>query len=420
VLYFPPIHPIGSSFRKGKNNTLTPGPDDPGSPYAIGSGDGGHDAIHAELGTFEDFARLISAAKEHGLEIAIDFAVNCSQDHPWIKQHPEWFDWRPDGTIKYAENPPKKYQDIVNVHFYRDAFPSLWYALRDIVLMWAEHGVSIFRVDNPHTKPFPFWEWLIREVQDRHPDAIFLAEAFTRPKVMGRLAKVGFTQSYSYFTWRNTKAELTDYLIELTTTESRHTMRPNFFVNTPDINPFYLQTSGRAGFRIRLVLAAMLGGNYGIYNGFELCEAAAVPGKEEYLNSEKYQIRAWDWDRPGHIRDDIRLVNRLRHEHPALQSFADVTFYNAWNDNILYFGKATPGKDNFVLCAVNLDPHSGQGANFEVPLWEFGLPDEAAIGVANLITGERFTWQGKIQNIWLDPAEKPYAIWLLNPPGANV
>jgi starch synthase (maltosyl-transferring) len=417
VLYFPPIHPIGLTHRKGKNNTLTPAPDDPGSPYAIGSPEGGHDAIHSELGSFEDFARLQAAAKEHGLEIALDFAIQCSPDHPWIKEHPDWFDWRPDGTIKYAENPPKKYEDIVNVHFYRDAFPSLWYALRDVVLFWCEKGVKIFRVDNPHTKPFPFWEWMIGEVRERHPDAIFLSEAFTRPKVMKRLAKVGFSQSYSYFTWRNTKAELTQYLTELTQIDSRYVMRPNFFVNTPDINPYFLQTSGRPGFRSRLVLAATLAGNYGVYSGFELCEATPVPGKEEYLNSEKYEIKAWDWDRPEHIRPDIRLINKLRREHPALQEFANLAFYNAWNDNILYYGKMTPAKDDFLLFAVNLDPHHPQGAHFEAPLWEFGLPDEASIEAEDLVTGHRFTWTGKVQHMWLDPQERPYAIWRLNPPG---
>ncbi len=418
VLYFPPIHPIGRMHRKGKNNSLTPGPDDPGSPYAIGSAEGGHDAIHPELGSFDDFARLIAATREHGLEIALDFAIQCAPDHPWIKEHPEWFDWRPDGTIKYAENPPKKYEDIVNVHFYRGAYPSIWYALRDIVLFWAEHDVRIFRVDNPHTKPMPFWEWMIGSVQERYPDAIFLAEAFTRPKVMKRLAKVGFTQSYSYFTWRNAKVEITEYLTELTTEECRDYMRPNFFVNTPDINPHFLQTSGRAGFQARLVLAATLAGNYGVYCGFELCEASPVPGKEEYLNSEKYEIRAWDWDRPGHIRPDIRLLNKLRREHPALQSFTNLTFYNAWNDNILYYGKATPAKDDFLLFAVNLDPHNVQAADFEVPLWEFGLPDEAAIAAEDLVTGARFNWQGKVQHMVLDPASRPYAIWRLFTPGA--
>ena len=419
VLYFPPIHPIGRTNRKGKNNSLDPTPDDPGSPYAIGSEEGGHDAMHPELGSCEDFARLVAAAREHGLEIAIDFAINCSPDHPWIKQHPEWFDWRPDGTIKYAENPPKKYEDIVNVHFYRDALPSIWYALRDIVLFWAGKGVKIFRVDNPHTKPLPFWEWMIREVQDQYPDAIFLAEAFTRPKVMKRLAKVGFGQSYSYFTWRNTKEELTEYLTELTTTECRDYMRPNFFVNTPDINPLYLQTSGRAGFRVRAVLAATLAGNYGVYSGFEICEATPIPGKEEYLNSEKYEIRAWDWDRPGHIRPDLRLLNRLRREHPALQTLTSLTFYNAWNDNILYYGKATPDKADFLLFAVNLDPHNPQAADFEVPLWEFGLPDQSAIAGEDLVTGESFTWRGKVQHMLLDPTDRPYCIWRLIPPGAG-
>ena len=420
VLYFPPIHPIGRTFRKGKNNTLTPHPDDPGSPYAIGSEDGGYDAVHRELGSFDDFARLIAAARDHGLEIALDFAIQCSPDHPWIKTHPDWFDWRPDGTIKYAENPPKKYQDIVNVHFYRDAFPALWYALRDVVLFWVAHGVRIFRVDNPHTKPFPFWEWMIGEVQSGHPDVIFLAEAFTRPKVMKRLAKVGFTQSYTYFTWRNAKGELTEYLTELTKTDCRGTMRPNFFVNTPDINPPYLQTSGPPGFRIRLVLAASLGSNYGVYSGFELCEAAHVPGKEEYLDSEKYEIKAWDWDRPGNIRPDIALMNRLRRQHPALQSFTNLAFYNAWNDNILYFGKSTPAKDDFILFAVNLDPHNGQGADFEVPLWEFGLPDEASIDAEDLVTSQPFTWHGKIQHMWLDPHQNPYAIWRLVPFAGDV
>ncbi|SMF57482.1 alpha-1,4-glucan:maltose-1-phosphate maltosyltransferase [Tistlia consotensis] len=418
VLYFPPIHPIGRTNRKGRNNSLIAEADDPGSPYAIGAAEGGHDAIHPELGSLEDFRRLVAAARDHGLEIALDFAIQCSPDHPWIRQHPEWFDWRPDGTIKFAENPPKKYEDIVNVHFYRDAIPGLWHALRDVVRFWIEQGVTIFRVDNPHTKPFPFWEWLIGEIRAQHPEAIFLAEAFTRPKVMKRLAKIGFSQSYSYFTWRNHKQELAEYLTELTREDCRHTMRPNFFVNTPDINPYYLQHSGRAGFRVRLVLAATLAGNYGIYSGFELCEAAAVPGKEEYLNSEKYEIRAWDWDRPGNVKDDVRLVNDLRRRHPALQDFTNIAFYNAWNDSILYYGKRTADLSSFLLFAVNLDPHNAQGAHFEVPLWEFGLPDEAAIEVEDLVTGSHFTWHGKVQHLWLDPRQRPYAIWRLIPPGA--
>ncbi len=279
VLYFPPIHPIGKTNRKGKNNSLTPGPDDPGSPYAIGAAEGGHAAVHPELGTLDDFDRLVAAAAVHGLEIALDIALNASPDHPWIKEHPEWFDWRPDGTIKYAENPPKKYEDIVNFHFYREAIPGIWFAMRDMFLHWCEHGVKLFRVDNPHTKPFPFWEWVIGEVRAKYPGAIFLAEAFTRPKVMKRLAKVGFSQSYSYFTWRNERDEIEEYLTELTQEPCREYMRPNFFATTPDINPVFLQHSGRPGFRTRLVLAATLGGNYGIYNGYEICDAAPLPGK---------------------------------------------------------------------------------------------------------------------------------------------
>jgi len=417
VLYFTPIHPIGRKNRKGRNNTLTPGPDDPGSPYAIGSEEGGHDALHPELGTFEDFHRLVAAAHDHGLEIALDFAIQCAPDHPWIKEHPEWFDWRPDGTIKYAENPPKKYEDIVNVHFYRDALPSIWYELRDVVLFWVGHGVKIFRVDNPHTKPVPFWEWMIREVQERHPDVIFLAEAFTRPKMMKQLAKVGFTQSYSYFTWRNTKQELTEYLTELTADEPKEYMRPNFFANTPDINPVFLQTSGRPGFQIRLVLAATLSTVYGIYNGFELCEGTPVPGKEEYLDSEKYEIKAWDYDRPGNIRDYVTRLNRIRRENPALHDFTNLRFYNAWNDNILYYGKMAAAKDNIILVAVNLDPHHAQAANFEVPLWELGLHDWADVEVEDLFTGTRFVWHGKVQHVWLDPQVNPCAIWRIMPPG---
>jgi starch synthase (maltosyl-transferring) len=419
VLYLPPIHPIGRTNRKGRNNSLTAGPNDPGSPYAIGSQEGGHDAVHPELGTLEDFARLAEAAREHGLELALDFAIQCSPDHPWIKQHPEWFDWRPDGTIKFAENPPKKYEDIVNVHFYRDAIPGLWYALRDVVLFWLERGVRIFRVDNPHTKPLPFWEWLIQEVHQVDPGVIFLAEAFTRPKVMKRLAKIGFNQSYSYFTWRNTKRELTEYLTELTREECRHYMRPNFFVNTPDINPYYLQTSGRPGFQARLVLAATLGTNYGVYSGFELCEASAVPGKEEYLNSEKYEIRAWDWDRPGNIRSDIAFINRLRRENAALRQFTNLNFYNAWNDAILYYGKFTDDLSNFLLFAVNLDPHHPQAAHFEVPLWEFGLSDDATIEADDLVTGQPFAWTGKIQHMYLDPQQRPYMAWRLKAPGVR-
>ena len=411
VLYFPPIHPIGRTNRKGRNNTLTPSPSDPGSPYAIGSDQGGHDALHPELGTFESFRRLREKAAEHGLELAIDFAVQCAPDHPWLREHPGWFDWRPDGTIKYAENPPKKYEDIVNVDFYAaDAIPGLWLELCRVVLFWAAQGVRLFRVDNPHTKPFPFWEWMIREVRQRYPDAIFLAEAFTRPKIMYRLAKVGFSQSYTYFTWRNTKKELTDYSDELANESPKDFFRPHFFVNTPDINPVFLQGSGRPGFLIRAALAATLSGLWGVYNGFELCEAAAMPGKEEYLDSEKYQLRAWDWDRPGNIVAEITALNRMRRENPALQSHLNVKFHNAFNDAVLYFEKTTADRSNVVLVAVSLDPHQAQEADFEIPLWEWGQPDDGALAATDLLSGTAFLWHGKVQHMRLTP-EQPYAIW---------
>ncbi len=350
VLYFPPIHPIGRKNRKGRNNTLTPGPDDPGSPYAIGSAEGGHDALHPELGTLADFQYLREQAAAHGLELAIDFAIQCSPDHPWLEQHKGWFAWRPDGTIKYAENPPKKYEDIVNVDFYApDAIPDLWVALCEVVMHWAEQGVRLFRVDNPHTKPFPFWEWMIAEVRARYPDAIFLAEAFTRPKIMYRLAKIGFSQSYTYFTWRNHKRELQDYLVELTTTAPREFFRPHFFVNTPDINPVFLQTSGRGGFLIRAALAATLSGLWGVYSGFELCEAAPMPGKEEYLNSEKYQIRAWDWHRPGNIVAEITRLNQIRRENPALHSHLGIAFHTAYDDQVIYYARESADRSNVLL-----------------------------------------------------------------------
>ncbi|MFC5067547.1 maltotransferase domain-containing protein [Flaviflagellibacter deserti] len=416
VLYFPPIHPIGTTNRKGKNNTLTPSPDDVGSVYAIGSKEGGHDALHPDLGSFEDFRRLIAAAHEYGLEIAIDFAIQCSPDHPWIKDHPDWFDWRPDGTLKFAENPPKKYEDIVNVDFYnKGSLPSLWYALRDVVLCWAREGVRIFRVDNPHTKPLPFWEWMIAEVNAEFPDAIFLSEAFTRPKMMKKLAKIGFQQSYTYFTWRNTKAELTDYVTELAG-EMGEYYRPNFFVNTPDINPVPLQTSGRAGYIVRATLASTLSGAWGLYSGFELCEGTPLPGKEEYLDSEKYEIKAWDWNRPGNIRDHVAALNRIRRENPALADFRNIRFLNAWNDNVIAYAKLTEKRDNCVVVLVNLDTTSRQDVDFEIPLWEFGLPDHATIEAEDLLGGGRFALRNKTQRIALDPANRPVVIWRLIPP----
>jgi starch synthase (maltosyl-transferring) len=416
VLYFPPIHPIGRTNRKGKNNTLTPAPDDPGSPYAIGAAEGGHDAIHPELGSLKDFLALRDAAAAYGIELALDFAIQCAPDHPWLKEHPEWFDWRPDGSLRYAENPPKKYEDIVNVDFYAPgAKPSLWLALRDVVQFWVNQGVKLFRVDNPHTKPLPFWEWLIADIQSRHPDTVFLAEAFTRPKVMYRLAKIGFSQSYTYFTWRHTKPELEEYLNELTTSAPKNFFRPHFFVNTPDINPHFLQTSGRGGFLIRAALAATLSGLWGVYNGFELCEAAPVPGKEEYFNSEKYEIKVWDYDRPGNITAEITKLNQIRRANTALQSHLGIEFLPANNPQVLYFRKFAPD-GNMLLVAISLDPFNIQDATIELPLWRFGIPDDGALAAEDLMRDFAFTWRGKYQTVRLNPFEQPFCIWRVAPP----
>jgi starch synthase (maltosyl-transferring) len=416
VLYLPPIHPIGTTNRKGKNNSLELTADDVGSPYAIGSSDGGHDAIHPALGTINDFRRLREAAAAHGMEIALDFAIQCSPDHPWLKEHPEWFDWRPDGTVRYAENPPKKYQDIVNVDFYGPlSYPALWSALRDIVLYWCGEGVRIFRVDNPHTKPLPFWEWLIAQVRGRYPEVIFLSEAFTRPKMMYRLAKVGFTQSYTYFTWRNTKRELTEYFTELTTSEVKDYFRPHLFVNTPDINPYFLQTSGRPGFLIRAALATTLSGLWGMYSGFELCEAAPMPGREEYLDSEKYEIRVRNYDAPGNIIAQIARLNRIRKSSPALQSHLGLNFYTAHDDQVLLYGKISADRADMILIAVNLDPFHAREVTIEVPLWELRSPDDASVSVSDLMRDTSFAWRGKLQRIRLDPADLPFAVWRITP-----
>ena len=415
VLYLTPIHPIGRTRRKGRNNALEAAPGDPGSSYAIGSSEGGHDAIHPELGTLEDFRALVTATREHGMEIALDFAVQCSRDHPWLEQHEGWFAWRSDGSIHFAENPPKKYEDIVNIDFYGpDAVPAAWVALRDIVLFWIDAGVRIFRVDNPHTKPFAFWEWMIADVRARHPNAIFLSEAFTRPKIMYRLAQLGFSQSYTYFIWRNTKRELTDYMTELTTPPVSDFFRPHFFVNTPDINPYFLQASGRAGFLIRAALATTLSGLWGMYSGYELCEAEPLPGREEYKNSEKYEIKPRDWSAPGNIVAEISVLNRLRNAEPALQSHLGLAFYNAFNDRILYFGKSAPGHDDRILVAVSLDPHHPQEADFEAPLWEWGLADDRSLECEDLLYGKHSVWHGKMQRVRLTP-ERPYAIWRVRP-----
>jgi starch synthase (maltosyl-transferring) len=411
VLYLPPIHPIGVTFRKGRNNAATVGADDPGSPWAIGNEHGGHKDVAPELGTLEEFRAFVRAAREAGMEIALDYALQCSPDHPYVRRHPEWFHRRPDGTIKYAENPPKKYQDIYPINFQCRDREALWEELKSIILFWLEQGVRIFRVDNPHTKPIPFWAWLIREVQAVAPDVIFLAEAFTRPKLMQALAKIGFTQSYTYFTWRNFKDELIAYLTELTRTEMAEYFRGNFFTNTPDILPPILQQGGRPAFKMRLALAATLSPAYGIYSGYELCERAALPGTEEYADSEKYEIKVRDWDAPGHIKNYVARINQIRRDHPSLLESRTLCFYASDDDNILFYGKRSADGGDLVWVVVNLDPFEAHEARLELPMTELGLPPDGRLQVHELITDQRQLWRGPAHSIRLDPAQEPAAVF---------
>jgi starch synthase (maltosyl-transferring) len=413
VIYFPPIHPIGFTKRKGKNNSVTAEPNDPGVPYAIGSKFGGHKAVEPELGTLEDFDWLVNEIRARGMEVALDFAINCSPDHPYVSEHPEWFFHRPDGTIKYAENPPKKYEDVYPLNFHNSNWRALWEEMKSVILFWAKHNVRVFRVDNPHTKPVAFWEWLIREVRSNYPDAIFLSEAFTKPKMMKALAKCGFTQSYTYFTWRNTKYELTEYLTELCTTEMKYFFRGNFFTNTPDILPVFLQTGGRPSFLIRAVLASTLSTVYGIYSGFELCENVPIPNREEYLNSEKYQFKERDWDAPGNIKEYLTRLNRIRRENRALQIYENLEFHVVENDQILFYAKATASLDNIILVAVSLDPFHAQSGFASVPVDRFGIGENEAYQVEDLLTGERFVWRGRRNFVMLEPNSRPAHIFRL-------
>ncbi len=406
VIYLPPIHPIGETNRKGRNNTLTAGPDDPGSPWAIGGAAGGHDAVDPRLGTIADFDRFVRRARELGMEVALDYALQCSPDHPWLRDHPDWFFIRPDGTLKYAENPPKKYQDIYPMNFWCADRENLWMACRDVLLHWIDHGVHTFRVDNPHTKPLSFWEWMIADIRRDHPEVIFLSEAFTRPKRMKRLAKLGFTQSYTYFTWRNSAPELQTYLTELTTPPVSEYMRGNLFANTPDILNEYLQLGGHPAFRIRLLLAATLSPLYGIYSGFELCENEPVrEGSEEYLNSEKYEIRVREWDGPGNINADVARINQIRRLHRSLQLHDNLTFHLSENPHILFYRKHAPGED--LLIAVTTDPYQPHDTMVHVPLEEIGLAWDRPYTVEDLLTGARYTWQGARNYVRLDPREEP-------------
>lgn len=419
VLYLPPVHPIGSTDRKGANNAVRARPGDPGSPWAIGSHEGGHDAVHPELGTIDDFGRFVREAGSNGLEVALDLAFQCSPDHPWVREHPEWFRHRPDGTIRFAENPPKQYQDIYPINFETADWRALWSELLRVTLFWVEHGVRIFRVDNPHTKPFPFWEWLIRSVHATHPDVIFLAEAFTRPKRMAGLAKLGFTQSYSYFTWRNTKAELTEYLGELTRPPHSDVMRANFFANTPDILHEFLQHGGRPAFLIRLVLAGTLGPSYGIYSGYELIERTpAAPGSEEYLDSEKYQVKPRDWDADGNIKAEITRLNALRRRYPALQHNHNLWFLPVQNDQVIAYLKDDPAGGGHLLTVVSLDPAHGQSGWVGLPVDALGLRGVSAFAVRELLRDERHTWTGEWNAVHLTP-ERPAQIFAFEGPLAE-
>jgi starch synthase (maltosyl-transferring) len=403
VIYFPPIHPIGHTNRKGRNNSITCEPGDPGVPWAIGSEAGGHNAVEPSLGTLADFDWLQKQVRKRGMEIALDFAINCSPDHPYVKEHPDWFYKRPDGTIKYAENPPKKYEDIYPLNFRCDDWRELWAEMKSIVLFWARRGVRIFRVDNPHTKPVAFWEYLVSGVRDKYPDVVFLSEAFTRPKMMKALAKAGFNQSYSYFTWRNSKRELIEYFTELTQTEMSEYFRANLWPNTPDILPFVLQDGGRPAFMIRVLLAATLSTLYGIYSGYELCENEALPGREEYLDSEKYQWKERDWNAPGNIKDWIAQLNKIRRENRALQFYNNLRFYHADNDAILFYGKMTPARDNIILVVVNLDPHRKQNSYVNVPIDQFGQMESDVYQVHDLLSDALYTWRGRQNYVELDP-----------------
>jgi starch synthase (maltosyl-transferring) len=408
VVYLPPIHPIGGSFRRGRNNSPEATPEDVGSPWAIGAAEGGHTAVHPDLGTLDDFALFMADAERHGVEVALDYALNCSPDHPWVVEHPEWFSHRADGSIRHAENPPKRYQDIYPLDFGTADRAGLWQALRDVLLFWIERGVRIFRVDNPHTKPFAFWEWLIAEIRHHHPDVIFLAEAFTRPAVMQRLAKLGFSQSYTYFTWRTSKAELSEYLTELSQTERVDWFRPNFWVNTPDILHAYLQQGGPAAFRVRATLAAMTAPSWGMYSGYELCErVAADPGSEEYADSEKYQLRPRDWARPDSLAPYITRLNEIRHRHRgAIALLPALRVQEIRNDSMLCVSRMNQARDDVLLVVVNLDPHHPQEGTIWLDLEGLGIPADIPFEAHDELTGISYVWQGPESYVRLDPAQQ--------------
>lgn len=408
VIYLPPIHPIGRSFRKGMNNATEAGPNDPGSPWAIGSEEGGHKSIHPELGTMDDFKSLVAKANELGMEIALDFAIQCSQDHPYVKEHPQWFKWRPDGTVQYAENPPKKYQDVLPVNFETEDWENLWKELKSIVEFWIDKGVKIFRVDNPHTKSFIFWEWLIKEINLKHDGILFLAEAFTRPRVMEKLAKVGFTQSYTYFTWRNSKEEFQEYLTELTKSEMREYFRPNFWPNTPDILPISLENKNEPSFLIRLLLAGTLSSNWGMYGPlFEFGINEAYPGKEEYTHSEKYEIKHWDWEKFTKIKEVVTSLNWIRKENEALQSTWNIEFCDTDNDMLICYSKISEDLKNKVLVVISLDPEFSQSGWIKVPLKQFNLQENKPFEIIDMLTESKYVWENEWNYVALHPQGIP-------------
>ena len=412
VIYLPPIHPIGKSFRKGPNNSLSAGPNDPGCPWAIGNEQGGHKSIEPELGTIDDFRHFVKEAKKIGIEIALDIALQCSPDHPYVKEHPEWFHKRADGTIAYAENPPKKYEDIYPLNFYPPNKDEMWREMKSIFTFWRKQGVTHFRVDNPHTKPTEFWKWVIHEVKKEYSDTVFFAEAFTNYDKLEELARVGFSQSYTYFTWRNGKNELIEYVTKLTNSYLTNFLRANFFTNTPDICPPLIRTGGRPAFKMRMAIASTLSSLYGIYSGYELCDGNAYPGTETYIDSEKYQYKVWDWNKPGNIKYYIEKINELRRTNPALQYYDNLRIYNSNNDNILFYGKKY--KDNILLIAANLNPHEIQDARVTVPVEKFGISSDADYIVEELITGKNYIWHGRENYVRLEPQKEPVYIFRLD------
>jgi starch synthase (maltosyl-transferring) len=414
VLYLPPIHPIGTTHRKGKNNSLKASPDDPGSPWAIGNYDGGHKAIHKQLGTIDDFKNFTDVCRQHGIEPAMDIAFQCSPDHPYIKEHPEWFKWRPDGTIQFAENPPKKYEDIVPFDFETPAWRSLWRELKSVIDYWIDNGIKIFRVDNPHTKSLFFWQWLIREVHRKNPGIIFLAEAFTRPRIMEQLAMAGFSQSYTYFTWRSTKKDFQEYLTELTTTSQRYYFRPNFWPNTPDILPPHLTSGGENAHLIRAILAGTLSSNYGIYGPvYEYGLTTPMPGKEEYIDNEKYEIHHWDWSKYSKIKEVLQRLNKIRKTNSALQRTDNIYFAETSSEHILSYCKKSLTDNNIILVAINLDPYNIHESNVKLPLHKLGIDNGKSFMVSDLLSGDKFEWYGENNYVRLNPYDLPAHIFLV-------